>query len=118
MFHRHGFLVFYKVPFVYQNNNALIVPFCQMKYIKVLSVKTNSGVDHNNTDVTVFNSSNGSHNRVELKIFMNLSFLSKSCSIYKCKFMTKLIIVSVNRITCSSCNAGHDVLVFSHQGIN
>src|SRR5690606_23856238 len=92
---------FYKIPFVYKDNNTFAVFFGKPEDTLVLALKATGSIYNKDTDITMLNCPYRAHYRIELKVFLNLCLTADTGSIYKIKFKPKTVIFCINCIAGS-----------------
>ena len=85
-------------PLVYNYYQTLIVSLNELEDIHILRLNSASGINHQNTHIRVLNTTNRTHNRIELKVFRNLVLAPNTSSINKVEVETKLIVACVNAV--------------------
>ena len=115
----NGFLVLFsdKIPFIDNNKHSLLILLNHLENIDVLPFNASGSIYHKYTYISVFNSSNRPHYRIVLKILVNFILLSNSCRVNKIEIETKLIVFSVNRISCSPGNISNHIPIIVEKSI-
>ncbi|MNL29399.1 hypothetical protein D3C87_1510800 [compost metagenome] len=89
-----------------------------MENVHILRFQSFHGIYHQYHYVRFFKGFNGTHNRVKLNIFLNLSLFTQSGCINEHKFMAKLVVMDVDRIAGGTCNRRYNVSFLSNQRID
>ena len=110
--------IWHQVPLVNHHNKRLLVFLNKLEDVHVLRFDAARGINHQNTNVAMLDSTYRTHYAIKLQIFGYLVFSAYSGRIYKVEVETKLIETRINTVACGTCNLGNDVAVFAYKGVD
>src|SRR5690606_15774953 len=99
-------------------HDSFSVFLCQPKNTLILTFKSTSSINHQNTNVAMLNRSHRTHYRIELQIFFYFRFLTDSGCVNQVEFKTKTVIFRVDSISSCSRNISYDISVFTNKRID
>ena len=111
-------LVFNQIPLVHNHNKTLIVTLYELEDIHILRLDTTCCIQHKNTNVRVLNTSDRTHNAIELQVFTHLVLTTNTSCINKIKIKAKLRIASIDTIAGCTCNLGNNITILANEGID
>lgn len=86
-------LLLEEVPFVYDEDTTLAVFLYEVEDVHVLSLHTAVRIDHHDADVTMLDSSDGTHDRIELEVFVYSVFLSDAGRVHEYELVSELVVI-------------------------
>ncbi len=107
-----------QVPFIHQNDDALVAFLSQAQDVEVLRFQTAFRIQHHQANVGFFHGTNSTHHGVEFQVFFHFGFFADTGGIDQDKFLAEFVVRGVNRVAGGTCNGCYDVSLFPQQGIH
>ena len=111
-------LILYQVPLVDNNHQRLVVLLDELEDVHILCLDASCGVNHQDTDVTVLDGTDGAHHAVELKVLCHLILTTDTCGVDQIEVEAELVVFGINRVAGSTGNISHDVAILTDEGID
>ena len=111
-------LVLHEVPFVDTYHESLAVLLDEREDVAVLAFDTASGINHQDTNVGIFDGTDASDNRVVLNILVHLCLLADTGSVHQIEVEAELVVARVDAVACRAGNVRHDVAFFTDKGVD
>jgi len=111
-------VLLHQVPLVHQNHHSLAVALYQLKDAHILRLNATGSINHQQTNIRIFNGPDGPHHRVELQVFGHLTLLAQTCGINKIEVVLKTVIAGIVGIAGSAGHRGDNISFFPQQGIH
>src|SRR4030042_3383932 len=95
-------ILLHQVPFVDEDNDALVVASDQGKNIDILSLTSCLRINHEQADIGIFNGPYGTHYRIKLNVFAYLTLFADTGGIHQEKVVTEFIVSCIYGVACRS----------------
>ena len=90
----------------------------QLEDIHVLRLNATGSIEHEDTYIGVLDGTDTTHHGIEFQVFIDFVLTADTCGIYQIEIKAELIIASVDTVTGSTRNLGHDMAFLTNKGVD
>ena len=106
-----------EVPFVHDKHAAFAVADDQVEYTHVLRLHAGGRVNHQDADIGMLDRPDSPHDRIELKVLVDLCLPSHPCRVDEHEIVAELVVSGRDRVAGSAGDGSHDVPFLAQKGV-